>query len=178
MVVRGDTPIDFRGVLTSLELGRPRLDPDDAFARRLRSGSVITCDGPEAEVSVAPVDIRRGFASAVARDARAVADTLAAALPAGLTLRGYSTHISIGVPNDRVVAVAKTFVTRFGPRLRALMDGPEEPGLRVRPRFKRLELCGDFVTGERLEAAVEYAAGRRGGVPACGFRRPVRAGPA
>ena len=164
VVVAGDEPVDFRRVLPSLDLGRPRLDPDDAFARRLPTGSVITCDGREAEVSVAPVEIRRGFASAVTRDAQAAADALDAALPVGLSLRGYSTHISIEVPNDRVVEVGRTFVTRFGPRLRALMDGPEEPGLRVRPRFHRLELCGDFASGARLEAAVIHAAG---GVAAC-----------
>jgi hypothetical protein len=40
-----------------------------------------------------------------------------------------------------------------------LLDNPSSPGLLVRPRPGRLELCGDFADGPRLAAAIAFAVG-------------------
>ena len=49
--------------------------------------------------------------------------------------------------------------TRFAPALMLLMDGPASPGLLVRPRPARLEIGGEFVTGDGFRAAAVMAAG-------------------
>ena len=155
----GERGVDFRTVVHGLALGRRHLDPDDPNAYRLPSGSVVTSDKREAEIALAPVEVGAGFAARAARRAGREGTALARQLPAGLRLRGYSTHISVEVPEDLTVEAAKLYVTRFGPAMVLAMDGPEAPGLRVRPRYRRLELCGDYVEGRRLRAALEYAAG-------------------
>jgi hypothetical protein len=85
--------------------------------------------------------------------------TLVRRLPDAIRLSGFSTHISVEVPEHFATQIASIYVTRFGPGMMVAMDGPEAPGLRIRPRHRRLELCGDYVEGQRLADAVEYAAG-------------------
>jgi len=41
----------------------------------------------------------------------------------------------------------------------SLIQSEDRSGLRVRPRYRRLELCGDYVAESRLETAIEFAAG-------------------
>ena len=158
-VWHAERQVDFRSVIHGLGLGRRHLDPDDPNAYRLPSGAVVTCDGAEAEIALAPAEIGPGFGRDVARATAQEQARLQERLPAGYELRGYSTHISVEVPEALAVAVAKRYVTTFGPAMMLAMDGPDRPGLRVRPRHRRLELCGDFVAGRRLREALELGAG-------------------
>lgn len=158
-VWNADQQVDFRSVIHGLGLGRRHLDPDDPNAYRLPSGAVVTCDGAEAEIALAPAEIGPDFARDVAGIAAQEQLALQRRLPAGYQLRGFSTHISVEVPEPLVVAVAERYVTTFGPAMMLAMDGPDQPGLRVRPRHRRLELCGDFVSGRRLREALELGAG-------------------
>jgi hypothetical protein len=155
----GDTAVDFRTFVHQIGLGQPNLDPGDPNAYRLDTGSVVTRDGDEAEIASAPMATVPGL-GAVAR-AWAVSETavLADRLPAQVRLSGFSTHVSIEVPEHLATRIASMYVTRFSPGMLAAMDGPDAPGLRIRPRHRRLELCGDYVEGQRLADAVEYAAG-------------------
>lgn len=158
-VLDRDNSVDFRTVIHELGLAQPHLDPDDPHAYRLANGSVITRDGAEAEIASPPIVIARGFAAAARSWAARETADLAGRLPKPLRLEGFSTHISVEVPEHLERQVAATYVTRFAAGMLTAMDGPEAPGIRVRPRHRRLELCGDYVEGQRLSEAVEYAAG-------------------
>ena len=158
----GDEQTDFRTIVRDLDLGSSHLDPSDPFSYRRQSGSVVTCDTREAEIALPPLSITPGFSTKAVHWATAEAEALRRRLPAGLRMEGYSTHISVEVPEQLVVEVAKTYVERFAPTLMLLMDGAEPSGLRIRPRHRRVELCGDFVDGGRLEEAIEFAVGSIG----------------
>ena len=56
-------------------------------------------------------------------------------------------------------AAAKVYAERFAPALMLLLDSPSSPGLLVRPRPGRLELCGEHADGDRFRAAALFAAG-------------------
>jgi hypothetical protein len=150
---------DFRTLIGALGLGRRHLDPADPHAHRLASGAVITCDETEAEVAIAPVAGLGSFASRVAAAADEARAVLRPRLPPGIRLEGWSTHVSVSVPADAVHVTAARYATAFAPALMLLMDGDRSPGLLVRPRPGRLELCGEYVTGPALEAVVTFAAG-------------------
>jgi hypothetical protein len=152
-------PVGFRSLIDQIGLGQPSLDPDDPNAHRLATGSVVTCDGNEAEIASAPIEIAPGFGAAAQDWAARETASLADRLPDPIRMKGFSTHISVEVPESLTALVAAAYVSRFGPGMLVAMDGPEAPGLRVRPRHRRLELCGDYVEGERLSDAAEYAAG-------------------
>jgi hypothetical protein len=150
--------VDFRELIRSLDIDGEAIDPADALARRCRWGGVVTADGPEAEIATPPVALDRGFS--------ALADSLARVGRSELErsavlhrFEGYSTHISISMDDDVVRAAAKVYAERFAPALMLLLDSPSSPGLLVRPRPGRLELCGDHADGERLRAASLFAAG-------------------
>jgi hypothetical protein len=149
--------VDFRSVLPRLLRDHARADPADRNAVRLGWG-VVTADGPEAEVATPPIEVRAGF---VARTVCAISDARAgldAILPHDLRLIGFSTHISVSWDRHDDDRLARRWAAAFGPVMMLLLDGPESPGLIVRPRPRRLELCGDFCTDDRLAAAVGFAA--------------------
>ncbi len=56
--------------------------------------------------------------------------------------------------NDRL---AVAFGRTFGPALMLLMDQPHSPGMLVRPRPGRIELCGEHVVGDSLAIATVFA---------------------
>ena len=87
---------------------------------------------------------------------------LAEHLPDGATLTGYSTHISTAVPDAVVRRVATLVVRHLSPALMLLLDRSTSPGLLIRPRPGRLEVCGEFAQGRalRLAVAVVVAAGQ------------------
>lgn len=171
-VVRDGVPINFRGIIHGLGLGQPHLDPGDLNAYRLASGAVLTADGAEAELAFPPLDAGPGFASEAARRACAGRNHIEALLP-HQEIDGYSTHISVELPEAVTDKVARLYTQTFAPALMLLLDGRTSPGLLVRPRPGRLELGGEFAEGTHLMAAVAFAVGSAwaAGVAVAGRRR-------
>ena len=150
-VRRDGSPVDFPRILGELDLAGRRLDPGDPNAVRCAWGGVITSDGPEAEIAIPPVQVEPGATSTVLDLLRAGRSSLESALAANdprLSLRGYSTHLSIEIPDRVVSRVAKQFARRLALEIILLIDAPDSPGLLVRPRRNRLELGGEFVDGD------------------------------
>ena len=157
-VVRcNDATLDFRTVLPDLFPGVVRADPADPYAIRHGCG-VITADAAEAEVATPPVTIRSGFAMETAVAAANVQQHMIEACPAGFVFSGYSTHISVSWSPRRDDWLARRWALTFGPAMMLILDSPTSPGLLVRPRPGRLELCGDYCDGPRLAGAVAFAA--------------------
>jgi hypothetical protein len=153
--------VDFRTTADELDLGR-RLDPGDPHAHRGPWGGVVTADGREAEVVSPPVPVGPSAPDAVHAYVAAGRAHLDAHLPEGATLTGYSTHISTAVPDGVVPRVATLVVRHLSPALMLLLDRRTSPGLLIRPRPGRLEVCGEFAHGRtlRIAVAVVVAAGR------------------
>ena len=78
--------------------------------------------------------------------------------PADHQLIGYSTHISVSWTVRRDDLLARTWARVFAPVLMLMLDQPTSPGLVVRPRPGRLELCGDYAIDDQLAAALAFAA--------------------
>jgi hypothetical protein len=154
----GGVPVDFGSLCGVLDLGR-RLDPGDPRAARGPWGGVVTADGREAEVVTPPVPLGPRAVDELHAWTTTGRRFLAAALPAGHALTGYSTHISVAVPDRVVRRVADLVVRRFSPALMLLLDRSSSPGLLVRPRPGRLEICGEYAEGRvlRLAAAAVLA---------------------
>ena len=152
----GRAPVDFRRLIGGLDLDGRRLDPGDPLAVRGRWGGVITADGPEAEIATPPVAVRPGFTGELVGWTATGAARLAGAVP-DLRLEGYSTHVSVEVDDRHVVRTARRFTDRFAIAQMLLLDQRSSPGLLVRPRRQRLELCGDYVAGTQLRAASVFA---------------------
>jgi hypothetical protein len=145
--------VDFRTTADELDLGR-RLDPGDPHAHRGPWGGVITADGREAEVVSPPVPIGLLAPDVVHAYSSAGRSYLEARLPSGSTLTGYSTHISTAVPDDVVRTLARRVVRHLSPALMLLLDRRTSPGVLVRPRPGRLEICGEYLQGRALRHAV------------------------
>jgi hypothetical protein len=172
-VTEDDRRIDFRSVIHGLDLGTPNLDPVDPFAYTLGSGAKVTCDEQEAEVATAPEPTRPGFTMRLEGSARATRNEIRLRIPGAWRLEGCSTHINVGAGRFDPASLAWRYLQTFAPGLMLLMDGPDAPGLLVRPRPGRVELGGSFVNGPWLRAAGAFAvgsvralaAGRPTGVP-------------
>jgi len=158
-VIDGGEQVDFRSVIHGLGLGTRHLDPLDADAYRLRNGSVLTCDGLEAEIAIPPEPMRAGFPDRAVQRVDIAACHLRELLPDAWELRGHSTHISVSVPTDLVDRVARDVVATVTPALLLLTSARDTPGLMVRPRPHRVELGLGFVPAAWLPAAVTFAAG-------------------
>ncbi len=133
------------------------LDPSDPHARRCGWGGVLTLDGFDLEAVSAPETVRLGgvrrLHDAAARGRSALEDLVRDSAP-GVELSGYSTHVSIEVPDEHVVATARFALDRHAPALMLAFDRRDSPGLLVRPRRGRLEVCGEFTAGRQLRTAV------------------------
>lgn len=151
--------VDFRELIHTLTIDGRRLDPGDTNAYRLASGLALTADEQEAEIATPPVPVRRGFGDEIDALALLGRGSLHASLPVGYVTRGYSTHISVSVSGVDGDSLAQRYALTFGPAFAALADSPGSLGIYVRPRPGRLELCCDFVSGERLAMACVFAAG-------------------
>ena len=149
--------IDFRTVLPALFPGHPRADPTDRFAVRLPAG-VVTADQREAEIATVPVPIDPGFARRTSDVAAGLQLQLRDEAGSQRQLLGYSTHISASWQPRRDNAASRTWARVFAPVMMLLLDQPSSPGLLVRPRPGRLEICGDYCSGDRLAGAVAFAA--------------------
>jgi hypothetical protein len=155
----GAEKVDFRLLLPKLSLDGRRLDPGDPNAVRCRWGGVVTADGREAEIAIPPVVLGPG-ATAEALDllaaGRAALEAALAVHDPTLRLTGYSTHLSIEVPDRRVKRLARRFARVHTLDAILLVDRADSPGLLVRPRPNRLELGGEFVDGDDLRAALVF----------------------
>jgi hypothetical protein len=158
-VFDGRASVDARRLLPQLKIDGRRIDPGDRNASRCRWGGVITADGREAEIATPPVRLDLHAIDRVVDLATAGRRALTTALGAGYTVRGYSTHINVELPERLVVAAARLVAERMAPALMLVIDRQDSPGLLVRPRHGRLELGGEFVDGERLRDALVLAAG-------------------
>jgi hypothetical protein len=135
-------------------------------------GRVITSDGAEAEIATPPVRTRPGFTAQLEAWAQTGEAELRRAVPRGVELDGYSAHFSATMPaklNDRV---CRLYAETFAADLMLLMDRIDSPGLLVRPRPGRIELCGEFIKDEPLAAA--FVAGSTRACAAAVRRRNAR----
>lgn len=165
--------VHFGSLIHRLGLDGITLDPGDPNAYRCSWGGVVTADGAEAEIATPPVRTRPGFTTRLQAWARTGEEGLRRAVPGGLGLDGYSAHFSAAMPaklNDRV---CRLYAQTFAADLMLLMDRLDSPGLLVRPRPGRTELCGEFVRGEPLAAAAAFVAGTTRACEAA-VRRPRR----
>jgi len=158
-VRRGSQVVDFRSLIGRVDVAGRRIVADDPMGQRCRGGFLVTADGAEAEIASAPVPLRPGFTDALLGEADRARARLAAACGPERALEGWSTHLNVEVDRARARAVAQLVADRYAPALMLLMDGPTSPGLLVRPRSARLEIGGEFVTGDGLRAAAVMAAG-------------------
>jgi hypothetical protein len=173
--LRGDR-VHFGSLLHRLALDGALLDPGDPNAYRCSWGGVVTSDGAEAEIATPPVLTRPGFTGQLHAWARTGEAELRRAVPGGIELYGYSAHVSAAMPaklNDRV---CRLYAQTFAADLMLLMDRIDSPGLLVRPRPGRTELCGEFIDDEPLAAAAAFVAGS---IRACAaaVRRPSARAP-
>ena len=157
-VFDGAEQVDFAPLLHTLKIEGLRLDPTDPNAYRTSWGGLVTSDGREAEVAIAPVELRPGWTAELEWRALVAYRALERALPDQLRLDGYSTHVNLEVDDDDVVAAGRFFVKRFAPAMMLMLDRATSPGLLVRPRCGRLELGGEYCKGEQLRAAATFAA--------------------
>ena len=127
-VRRDGRPIDFRALIADVAASGCRLDPVDPYAHRMPDGSVLTCDGAEAETAAPPIELRPGFTEQLTTWAATMLDPLT-----GYDLHGVSTHISVEVRDDLTLLACGLFARRFAPALMLLGDGPQGLGLLVRP---------------------------------------------
>ena len=170
--------IDFRQVIHRLPIDGLRIDPADPDAYRCPWGGTITADGREAEIAIAPVTAGPAMAGRVVGTGARARTELEAVLPPGATLEGYSTHLSVSVPDRALERTADRFIRHFSVAMTLLLDGAASPGLLVRPRLGRLEIGGEFADGDRLAAASVFALGatraaaRRS--PVAGHRLPPK----
>jgi Bacterial Ig-like domain (group 3)/IPT/TIG domain len=156
--VRGGR-VHFGSLIHRLALDGTALDPGDPNAYRCSWGGVITSDGAEAEIATPPVPTRPGFTARLQGWAQTGEAELRRSVPRGIGLDGYSAHFSAAMPaklNDRV---CRLYAETFAADLMMLMDRSESPGLLVRPRPGRTELCGEFIEHEPLASAAAFVAG-------------------
>lgn len=152
--------LDFRQLQQQVAGSLRQLDPGDPRARRLPSGVALTADGKEAELATPPLLLSRSAGAtieALLRQERAA--LTAAARPHGAAeLRGFSTHLNISVPDERVVEVGRRFTQVCAPALALITEPSDSWGVFVRARRGRLEYGGDYVDGPNLMRAIDFMA--------------------
>lgn len=151
--------VDFRTIVHRIGLPGLRLHPARADVYRCESGLELGADGNVAEVATPPVAIRSGFGAELDAWARAGAEELRRLVPTTLRLQGESTHLSVALDLAESERVSRLYATTFAPALMLLLDRATSPGLLVRPRPGRTELCGEFAEGRALQVAAVFAAG-------------------
>lgn len=162
-LLRGHEAVDFRRLFTRV-LAHTRSVPfrNCDSAAIIDAGYMLACDGWEAEFATAPVRSDGDGCLRLAREAsRCRAHTLRLLARSGVRqVRGYSTHLSIGVPIGTESEIASAFASSVAPALILLMEARQSPGLLIRPRRGRLEIGSEYVDGERqLAAAIVFLTG-------------------
>ena len=138
-----DGQVDFREHIAQLGLGRKFLDPGDAYAYPRASGAVWTCDSREAEIVLPPIRVSQGFTqeleSRQALELEELQRVVQSALPFVAAAEGFSTHISVSVPDRWVVPVAREFAERFTPAFMMPSPRPKSsPKNRPRHGWRRV----------------------------------------
>lgn len=166
--------VHFGSLIHHLALNGSVLDPGDPNAYRCSWGGVITADGAEAEIATPPVRTRPGFTVELRGWAEAGQAELRRAVPPGIELDGYSAHISAAMPARLNDTMCRLYAETFAAGLMLMMDRADSPGLLVRPRPGRTELCGEFINGEALPAVAAFVAGTTRACAAAARRRGSR----
>jgi hypothetical protein len=151
---RGDEQVDFRRLISLLAHGIRPLDPGDRQARRLPSGVALTAHGWEAELATPPLPVSAaapGRVDDLLRGERTELRDTAAAYEIN-RVSGFTTHLNISVPFDRVVEIARSFSDTCLLALATVIEPSGSRGLQVRPLWDRLEIAGDYVEGPDLIA--------------------------
>ena len=152
--------VNFAHLIHHLAPSQRGLEPVDANAYWLPSGTILTADETEAELALPPTATRPGFAALIAARVSAVEDWLSRALPGDYLLgEGVSTHFSVAVRSGLEAAIAERYARSCAPAMMLLLDDRISPGILVRPRPGRLELCGEFARCDDLRAAALFALG-------------------
>jgi IPT/TIG domain len=167
--------IHFGSLIHRLALDGSSLDPGDPNAYRCSWGGVITSDGAEAEIATPPVRTRPGFTAELHGWADRGQAALRDAVPPGVELSGYSAHFSAAMPASLNDGVCRLYAGTFAAPLMLLMNRDDSPGLLVRPRPGRAELCGEFTGSQALTAAAAFVAGSTRACAAAIRRRSARA---
>ena len=155
----GARQIDFSAHVHQLaELGYP-LHPTDPKMFFRPDGSAIIADGLVAEVATPPIAVREGFAEELDERLAAAREHLRSRLPPGFNARGGSTHLNIEVDPALNDQLCLRYARTFAPAMMMLLDSPDSPGLLVRPRPGRTELCGEYIVGDALRVAMTFAIG-------------------
>ena len=158
-VFEGGAQLDFRELIHGFRLSPRFLDPSDPNAYHLPSGAMLTCDYREAEIVTPPVRRGPGFSREIERRARSAREAVELLLAPDVELVGYSTHVSVSMADALTEQVALRYTRTFAPALMLLLNRTTSPGLLVRPRPGRLELCGEFIEGAHLRAVLTFALG-------------------
>jgi len=170
---RGDEQVDFRRLISLLAHGIRPLDPGDRRARRLPSGAALTAHGWEADLTTPSLPVSAeapGQVDVLLRAERTELRDTAAAYEIN-RVSGFTSHLNITVPSDRVVELARTFRDTCLLALATVIEPSGSRGLQVRPRWDRLEIGSDYVEGPDLVAGLTFLAAcvrglTEGGVPA------------
>ena len=158
---------DFRTLLPSVAGDLRALDPGDPRARRLPSGCALTADGGKPRSPhplshsgpVLPSDSTTCW--------RRNAPSWPSSSPPGVQrLTGFSTHVNISVPDDRVVDIGRQFVRHAALCTVIAAEPRQSAGLLVRPRRSRLEIGGEYAEGETLVALVTFVSSAVGALVA------------
>src|SRR5262249_58900858 len=88
---------------------------------------------------------------------------------------GYSAHVSAAMPARLNDPVCRLYAETFAAGLMLLMDRADSPGLLVRPRPGRIELCGEYIHGQALPAVTAFVAGTTRACAVAIRRRSARA---
>lgn len=158
-VFEGDEQIDFGPVVDRVGFDGVPLHPTNPRAYQTPSGLLLMADGSVAEAATPPVPFAPGFVEALEQWAASGRAALETSLEPGQAMYGASTHISVEVDPDLNDELCAIYARTFAPALMLLLDRTDSPGLLVRPRPSRTELCGEFVQGAQLRAATAFAAG-------------------
>lgn len=118
-------------------------------------GYMLASDDTEAEFATAPIDLAGTGALDLAGEVARCRESLLDALLDGHAdeVRGYSTHLNLGLRHGGEIGLALAVAELAGPSLTLLLEGPDSPGLLIRPRPLRLEIGTEYVDGDDLIVA-------------------------
>ena len=152
--------VNFAQLVHRLAPSQARLEPANPGAYWLPSGTILSADETEAELALPPTATRPGFAGWLSHRVAEAQNWLAASLPSDFYLgEGVSTHLSVSAPDDLLDRVCEAYARSWAAALMLLLDDRSSPGVLIRPRPGRAELCGEFARGTDLHAAALFALG-------------------